>query len=630
MNRISGTFFRTDNSSGIGQTGAPRVDVAPTDHDALEAFQSDLVAFTRFATAPFSQKISPLPTLGGLVIVADARLDNRSELFSELGIGELSSGICDEELLLHCYRQWGEGAPEHLLGDFAFAIWDEEAKRLCCARDHLGIKSLYYCLTSDQFVFANTIQSLLLRPSVSNNFSEEAVAIYLSTGALCHPERTFYDSIKKLPAATTLTVTRKDKWFKRYWDVEHCPKLESCTSDEYASQLRHLLEDSVNTRLRSECAVGAHLSGGLDSSAIVSLAMRGHGSLAKTYSWVPPAKREEEAASPEWAAAATMVRAKKLSLTHVEFDGTKMLDLLQKLDIAGGDTVDLWYEYVVREDAVSQGIGVILSGWGGDQFISNYGVPRYAETFWRAHPLETLKELKKVSNRYPHPRVKFIRMLVSQLITQPVSNWWKQASRKTIYDQYDLLSCCHDEFRSTARKHKKQRPISNPFSVRSALLWEHRIGHLLNRVESWAAAGQMAGVEYRYPLLDKRVVEFALGIPVEQYRKGGIGRFIFRSAVSDILPQDICWGNLKMEPARVAAFEAAQLEAVICWRREFGARTATNPWIDLPKLTGLIDQLQRKEITDPMKKRVAIRTALQSILVLNMGSSDAQLHTIRD
>src|SRR2546425_624531 len=210
-------------------------------------------------------------TRGDLVLAADARIDNRGELCSLL---PAPSDATDAELILAAYERWGEHCPEHLLGDFAFAIWDGRTERLFCARDHFGVKPLYYHHRPGRlFAFASEIKGLLALADIPRRLNETRVAAYL-VPLFEDKEVTFYEEILRLPPAHRLTVNRDGARTERYWALDPGHELRLGSDEAYAEAFRELFTDAVRCRLRSAFPVGAMLSGGLDSSSIVCVARR--------------------------------------------------------------------------------------------------------------------------------------------------------------------------------------------------------------------------------------------------------------------------------------------------------------------------------------------------------------------
>src|SRR3989449_1054025 len=208
-------------------------------------------------------------TRGDLVLAADARIDNRGELCSLL---PAPSDATDADLILAAYERWDETCPEHLLGDFAFAIWDAREQRLFCARDHFGVKPFYYHHRLGRlFAFASEIKGLLALPDVPRRLNETRVADYL-VPLLEDKEITFYEEIVRLPPAHWMTVDREGIRRQEYWSLDPEREIRLGSDDEYAAAFREIFTEAVRCRLRSAFPVGSMLSGGLDSSSIVCVA----------------------------------------------------------------------------------------------------------------------------------------------------------------------------------------------------------------------------------------------------------------------------------------------------------------------------------------------------------------------
>ncbi|MBV9579729.1 MAG: asparagine synthetase B, partial [Chloroflexi bacterium] len=218
--------------------------------------------------------------LTGCVITADVRLDNRSELLAEL---EWPAGgnVCDAELVLRAYERWGLDVPRHLTGDFAFAVWDPRHARLVCARDVYGQRPLFYRTNRAGCWVASEIHQLLQDPSVplapnSNRILDDLVPANMLRNPADRAD-TYYTGINALTAGSMLVVTAESVRTERYWEFVPCAELRYRRPAEYVEHFRSLLTDAVRHRLRSDSAVGALLSGGLDSSSLVCLAQELYG-----------------------------------------------------------------------------------------------------------------------------------------------------------------------------------------------------------------------------------------------------------------------------------------------------------------------------------------------------------------
>ena len=207
-----------------------------------------------------------------LAITADARIDNRHDLAIELDIVD-DENISDSYFILKSYEKWGELCPKHLLGDFAFAIWDNNENKLFCARDHMGVKPFYYYLNENIFIFSTEIKALFTLSEVPKELNEKKLALYLNRDIL-DKELTFYKDIKSLPGAHKLIITSENFVNEIYWKLDPNFNLKMDTEEDYANAFRELFAEAVKCRLRSHYPIGFELSGGLDSSSIVCMAKK--------------------------------------------------------------------------------------------------------------------------------------------------------------------------------------------------------------------------------------------------------------------------------------------------------------------------------------------------------------------
>ena len=211
-----------------------------------------------------------------LAIAADARIDNREELISQLNLSDYpndfpSDKVTDSKLILETYKKWGEHCPEYLLGDFAFAIWDGSQKILFCARDHFGVKPFYYYKSEQVFIFASEIKALLSLAQVPCRLNETRIGDYL---ALMMEDKAIatYRDILRLPPAHSMVVSPDDSRSWCYWELNPHREIELPSNEAYAQEFRRIFTEAVRCRLRSAFPVISHLSGGLDSSAVTSVA----------------------------------------------------------------------------------------------------------------------------------------------------------------------------------------------------------------------------------------------------------------------------------------------------------------------------------------------------------------------
>ena len=205
---------------------------------------------------------------GGLVITADARIDNREELIRLLDLEDRPrASISDSQLILRSYEKWGRRCPEKLLGDFAFAIWDSRLQAVFCARDHLGVKPFTYHSSERLFAFGSEIQAVLCAPVTPRRINEQRIADYL-VPIFEDKSITLYQDIFRLPAAHRMTVWADRVEKDCYWSLDPSREMPALSDGDYAEGFREIFSEAVRARSRCPLPVGAMLSGGLDSSSI--------------------------------------------------------------------------------------------------------------------------------------------------------------------------------------------------------------------------------------------------------------------------------------------------------------------------------------------------------------------------
>jgi asparagine synthase (glutamine-hydrolysing) len=246
--------------------------------DAQQTWIKNNVGFahTLFKTTEESERdLQPLTLDGKTWIVADARIDAHEELFAALkAAGEidiLPSGWTDAELILRAYRAWGLNCVEHLLGDFAFGIWDDARQRLFCARDHMGVKPFYYAQVGACIIFSNTLDCIRQDPRISDKLSDLAIADFLLFGFNQEPATTSFAEIRRIPPAHCATWSRDDFSIRRYWSLPIEEPIFYKQDDDYLAHFHDLLRKSVADRLRND-RVWIFMSGGIDSPTLASTA----------------------------------------------------------------------------------------------------------------------------------------------------------------------------------------------------------------------------------------------------------------------------------------------------------------------------------------------------------------------
>jgi len=228
---------------------------------------------TSLSTTESPREQQPFTLDGEVWIVADARVDGREELARELSLrtGQRLNGVTDVELLLRSYLEWGKECVDHLVGDFALAIWDGRSRRLFCARDHFGVKPFYYAYQKGSLVFSNTLRCVLAHPAVSDRLNEMAVADFLLFGCNRETGTTTFADVQRLSPAHTILADERGLRARTYWQLPVEEPLRYRRAEAYVEQFRELFDRAVADRLRTS-QVGVLMSGGLDSTLVTATA----------------------------------------------------------------------------------------------------------------------------------------------------------------------------------------------------------------------------------------------------------------------------------------------------------------------------------------------------------------------
>ena len=528
----------------------------------------------------------------GLVLAADARIDDRGALCDALGVPHPErAGLDDADLVLRAFARWGEASPAHLVGDYAFAVWDGRRGALFCARDHIGARPFYYALEDERFVFASAVEAVLTAPGVSGALDEAVVAARLSSIMADKTSRTFYRAVRKLPAGHALTVEpeagpnagsagRVRVRIERYWRPEQTPAARPASDDAHAEQFLDLYGKAVRDRLRGG-PVGVHLSGGLDSSSVAVLAareLRRQGRPAPpAFSWLPALG--DAPPRPEYALVDVVCAQERLQVFHGAPGPEEVVDVLRRDGALPGGYFHFNEEMVLRR-AAAMGVRVLLVGGGGDECVSFNGRGHLAHLLlsgrWRA----LAAECRAQDGPAWRSLVRIVLPLLHPALPVMLRRWRNGESvrRRWFIDPG-----------FARRANPLVLPVQRLIGVRRAQLGFLQDGRLGDGLEQWRARGVRRGIEYRYPLLDRRLLEFALGLLPEQFRRPGHNRWLMRHALRHVLPPEICWNRSKQDPARSEPLLEAIAEALPAIRRRIvGSTPSRAPYVDMP---GLLEHL---------------------------------------
>ncbi|GAB3021982.1 asparagine synthase-related protein [Natronobiforma cellulositropha] len=481
---------------------------------------------------------------GDLVVTADARLDNRRELRESLSLSP-SEPLTESELLAAAYREWGERCPEHLLGAFAFAIWDGARDRLFCARDHVGVKPFYYTASEEAFACASEQKALLAHPSVSPAVDDLRVADFLC-GLHEDTERTFYDAVRRLPPAHALSVDADglERW--RYWDLDPTRTITLASDAAYERRFRELFEEAVRCRFRSPGPVGAALSGGLDSSSITVVArdLLPADQPLYTFSNV----FDDAPSSDEREFIESVVDREGIVSQYLFADDVSVLvdreRVFDHYDQPPHNTLH-FARWEKAKHVREAGVNVVLCGALGDSAV-NYGLELLPHLLRTGRWRHLHRELTAMADILDAPaRHLFVRHALKPMVPDALLRRRTRARGQPVLTDAENPTLDDAFVSRLGLDERVAQARDSPSALRQrARTWQYDSltgGRVCASLETSDVANAAFGVEQRYPFTDVRLLEFSLAIPRSQQLNDGWTRSIIRRSLDGLLPETVQW-----------------------------------------------------------------------------------------
>ena len=504
------------------------------------------LAMRRLAIIDLSGGQQPIRNASGTAwIVFNGEIYNYLELRAQLiKLGHTFYTDCDTEVVIHAYDEYGADCPKHLRGMFAFAIWDETAQRLFLARDRVGKKPLLYAQTTSGLVFGSEFQALLQHPEIGREVDYAALHYYLTF--MCVPAPlTAYRQIRKLEPGHTLCYTPATGEMKinRYWQPDFSKKLK-ISEAEAGERLVAELREAVRVRLMSEVPLGAFLSGGVDSSAIVALMSEESGGRVKTFS----IGFEEQDFSELHHARRV---AEHVGAEHHEFivrpDALEVLPtLVEHYGEPYADSSAIPTYYVARE--TRRHVTVALNGDGGDECFAGYeryAAMRLAERYRKLPGVLREGVIKTAIGLVPtseirRSRVRSLQRFLRAAGLPPVERYLSWVSVLDAAAKDELYS---DEFREQMGGHNPAAWLApwfaraNGAGVVDAALLADTMTYLPNDLLVKVDIASMAvSLEARSPFLDHHVIEFAASLPEHLKLRGLTTKYLLKRVLRKLVP----------------------------------------------------------------------------------------------
>ena len=482
----------------------------------------------------------------GITLVADIRLDNRLELGERLAL----SSPTDPEILLAAYLKWGRNCLEHLVGDFAFGLWDEPKQRWFCGRDPFGVRPFYYSLQDAFFAFASEIKGVLCFPKVSGRLNEARIGDYLSL-VVADTHSTFYADILRLPPGTSLTVTPDAHSVQTYYTFESAPILYN-SDEEYADHFHAIFKEAVVSRIRNPHS-GFLLSGGLDSSSIACMADRlnqqeGRGAIA-VYSGIFDTIAECDE-RPYIDAVLGQGNFHWQGLRADELDLFGVLPEMAQCQDEPWFAPHMFMMWNILAQMQRDGKQVVLDGHDGDTTVShgwNY-INNLIDEYDVRGLWQQARGLSRVHGRrcYKDIASNVVRRKLGFVV--PLVRFLKGRSPSPMVADLNLLApgfrreCQVDERVKTFIDRYQRLHLREELDHRQAVFQPLQPFAL----EVLGRTARHFGMEYHCPFWDKRLVEFCLNIPPAQKLQDGLSRSILRRAMAPVLP-----GKVQQRPGKI-------------------------------------------------------------------------------
>ena len=452
-------------------------------------------------------------------LVFNGEIYNYMELRDELiSYGHIFRSHTDTEVIIHAYEEWGENCLEKFNGMWAFALYDFNTDKLFCARDRFGVKPFYFYCQDDNFMFSSEIKAILQNNIVNREVNTEIAMDFLDRGVSDHTNQTFFKGIYQLQPSFYLTVVKGELIVKRYYDLK--TKGRNLNIEEAKVKFFNIFKDSVKLRLRSDVPFGSALSGGLDSSAIVSmvdyiLKENGSGLISNTFSSVFDNKKYDEQEYIDEVNMGKKCIPHKISPNPIELiEDIKSLVNTQEEPFG---SLSIYAQWKVMKLVSETDVKVLLDGQGADEILAGYkdSYDYYLTDLLKAFNFKKFRaeySARKMNNKTTLK--KGVRDLVFAMIPE---NTKAQIYRGGNFKQ----------------KKKFHNKLNDGLYY---MLYKLNLPAYLHNEDRNSMA---YSIESRVPFLDYRLVEFSFSLPPEYKINLGMTKYIIRESLKGVLPEKI-------------------------------------------------------------------------------------------
>lgn len=537
--------------------------------------------------APYSEYDEIIQTESGFVVCSDAIIDNRAELALDLGLNQFKlENLSDTALIAMAWDLWGPECVQHLVGDFAFSVTNPKTKYVFVARDHIGARPLYWSKRSGTMIWSTSAKVLIDHREWGWPVDQAAVVAFQANTDLPLPT-TFFLDLKRVEPGCQVEFNQDDIILSRWWNPIVQANTILGSPEAYTQRCRGLVERAINDRINSRLPIGTHLSGGIDSTGVSVLAARllkeQKRKLSGGYTWSPPFSEYYPDFGPndERRRIVSVAQKEGIPIRFGTANGESIFEFLEcPLETEG--IADLAAELPALKEASRDNVRVMLSGWGGDEGFSAVGHG------YVGYLVQRLMLAKAANFIRSQTRSLWRLSAVIKII------WWQGVHPMLsglLYQLFDQFDDKDDNLnfmpknvklryrKLIAQRRKIPKFFANPARNIKAFI---DCGHIGMRMETWATRSAPYHVQYRYPLTDRRLLEFLMSIPPEAMFPNELSRGLSRQVLEDVIPPDV----QKFDAANEALRQKSREE---CWRITAervgeGLLSQECPWLEMPQL----------------------------------------------
>jgi len=502
------------------------------------------------------------------VIAADAILFNIQDLKKNLSIAK-ETNPSFSQLILEAYIKWGKDCPKYLNGEFAFVIYNKEKDYYFLARDHHGIKPLYYFLDQSHLAFATEMKGILKLSFVPKTIDEQYIADFICRIWL-NNEQTLYYNIKRFPPAHGATINQKGIQFHSYWDLSNLKKIEFKRESDYVDAFEEKLIQAIQSRADTNYGIGTELSGGLDSSLVSLFLQKNTQKDINAYTYILPPSLENKGLFSD--REKVMEVCNQAAITDIDLlidEGKGLLDSLA-WNIRVQDEPPFEFNSLFRDGLFelmsNRNQKTLFSGFGGDEMASSQASGYLKQLYLEGkkelvnHEIGELAKRKNKPKLLLHASLYLKTWIGDRMVDNILKSFGSSSKLERKLLERPLLAALFNQLDIKGRFTEYQSSYTRTGYFLSDQIRRMQEPHVSLRLEYMAHAAKSYQVEYRYPLLDVELIEFYLGLPTELKARNGEGRYIFKKVLERHLPERFVWSKTKKGSSNPQVFGRTKLD----------------------------------------------------------------------